>query len=162
MSNMSMCRAVQSGEQLAGTRPASRSQDRSWSPSESTVCLESVQVFRLRLWIGIAEYHTSTDDGVGRTLMHRPENIETQEDEETGTVEIKLKRHLVTKFRQINDIGDILGPSRSLCDSASNSKIVIPGPSKGISDNHGRLHSQLVRTGAVLPYQSPVRFQSTG
>ena len=38
--------------------------------------------------------------------MHRPENIERQEENERGSVEIKLKRHLVIKFRLIKGIGD--------------------------------------------------------
>ena len=43
--------------------------------------------------------------------MNRPENIETQGGKDSGSVEMKLKRHLVIEFRQIRDIGSILGPS---------------------------------------------------
>ena len=43
--------------------------------------------------------------------MHRPENIETQEEKESDSVEIRLKRDLVIEFRQAIGIGDILGPS---------------------------------------------------
>ena len=41
--------------------------------------------------------------------MRRPENIERQEEKESGSVEIKLKRHLVIEFRLIKGIEDSFG-----------------------------------------------------
>ena len=41
--------------------------------------------------------------------MHRAENIERQEEKESGSVEIRLKRHLVIEFLLIKGIGDTLG-----------------------------------------------------
>ena len=38
--------------------------------------------------------------------MHRPENIERQEDKESGNVEMKLKRHLAIDFFLKKSIGD--------------------------------------------------------
>ena len=43
--------------------------------------------------------------------MHRPENIERQEEKERDSVEIKLKRHSVIEFRPIKGIGDNFGVS---------------------------------------------------
>ena len=57
---------------------------------------ESVKIFRLRLRPGFAD--PSTDDDIGRTCMRRLENVERQEEKESDSVEIKLKRHLVIKF----------------------------------------------------------------
>ena len=48
----------------------------------------------------------SIDDGFGRALMHLRENIGTQEEKESGSVEIKLKRHLVLELRHIKGFGD--------------------------------------------------------
>ena len=39
-------------------------------------------------------------------LMNRPENIERQQEKESGSVGIKLKRHLVIECRLIKCIGD--------------------------------------------------------
>ena len=41
--------------------------------------------------------------------MHRPENIERQEEKESGSVEIKLKRYLVIEFQLMKDIGEYFG-----------------------------------------------------
>ena len=38
--------------------------------------------------------------------MHSPENIERQEEKESGSVWKKLKHHLVIEFRLIKGIGD--------------------------------------------------------
>ena len=42
----------------------------------------------------------------GRTVMFRLENIKRQQEKERGSVEIKLKFHLVIEIRQIKGIGD--------------------------------------------------------
>ena len=46
--------------------------------------------------------------------MHRPENIERQEEKESDRVDIKLKRHLVIEFLVIKDTEKIWGSLRSL------------------------------------------------
>ena len=38
--------------------------------------------------------------------MHRPENIETQKEEENSSKDMKLKGHLVIGFRLVKGIGD--------------------------------------------------------
>ena len=38
--------------------------------------------------------------------MRRSENIESQEEKESGSVKIKLKRHLLIKFLQLKGMGD--------------------------------------------------------
>ena len=43
---------------------------------ESESELESVKFRRLRLRLGVAGHQPSTDNGFGRTVMHRPVNIE--------------------------------------------------------------------------------------
>ena len=75
---------------------------------ESESELESVKFCRLRLRHGVAGYQPSTDNDFGRTVMHRPENIERQKEAENGSVDMKLKRHLLIGFRLIKDIGDNL------------------------------------------------------
>ena len=45
----------------------------------------------------------------GQTVMPRPEHIERQEEKESGSVEIKLKRHLVIEIRPIKGIRDKFG-----------------------------------------------------
>ena len=50
------------------------------------------------------------------------------------------------------DIGDNFRVIAIVVQLSTNSKTVIPSPCKGISNNHCRLHPQLERTGAVLPY----------
>ena len=62
---------------------------------ESESELESVKFCRLRLRPGVAGYHPSRDGDFGRAIMHRLENIERLEEKESGSVEIKLERHLV-------------------------------------------------------------------
>ena len=84
--------------------------------------------------------------------MHPYENIERQEDKESVSLYITLKRHLLFAFCMVNVSDIILGPSQSLRDYAIRSMTVIPTAFKEISDNHGRLHLELARTGAVLPY----------
>ena len=76
-------------------------------------------------------------------------------------MEIKLKHYLVIELRQIKRIGNILGRRDRYVTVSTNSNIVIPSPFQGISDNHGRLHPQLSRTGAVLPYH-PFGFNHEG
>ena len=49
---------------------------------ESETELESVKFCRLRLRPGVGECQPSTDNDFVRTVMHRPENIETQKKEE--------------------------------------------------------------------------------
>ena len=96
--------------------------------------LESIKFGRLRLRPGVAVYHPSTDDDFGRTAIHPYENIERQEEYDSGIVQIKPKRHIVFEFRLIEVSELILGPSRS---------VTVPMPSKtgmkttfrGISDN---------------------------
>ena len=61
----------------------------------------------------VAVYHPSTDDDFGRTVVHPYENIERQEEKESGSVHIKPKRHLVIEFRLIKVSELILGSSRS-------------------------------------------------
>ena len=60
--------------------------------------------------------------------MRRPENIETQEEKESDSAGITLKRHLMLEFCQIKGTGDILGPLRSLCDYVINFKDRYTGP----------------------------------
>ena len=60
--------------------------------------LESVKLYRLPLRSGVAGYRPSTDDDFGRRIMHRLKNVERQEEKESASVEIRLKRHLVIKF----------------------------------------------------------------
>ena len=40
------------------------------------------------------------------SYAYRPENIERHEEKESGSVEIKLKRHLVIEFRLIKGVED--------------------------------------------------------
>ena len=98
----------------------SRSRDRSWGWSESNVLAGvgvGAGVGKLGpLRPGVAVYHPSTDDYFGRTVIHPPENIERQEEKDSSSVQIKLKRHLVMEFRLIKVYEIILGPSRSICD----------------------------------------------
>ena len=68
--------------------------------------LESVKFCRLRLRAGFAAYQPSTDNDFGRTVMHRSENIERQEEKESGVVEIKLNRHLMIELHLIKGNGD--------------------------------------------------------
>ena len=55
--------------------------------------LESVKFCRLQLRPGVA-----TDGNFDRTVMHRLENIERQEENESGSAEIKLGCHLVIEI----------------------------------------------------------------
>ena len=68
-----------------------------------------VKFCRLQLRPGVAGYQPSTDKDFGRTVIHRLENIETQEEKESGSVEIKMKRDLVIDFRLIKSIGGNFG-----------------------------------------------------
>ena len=54
--------------------------------------------------------------------MHRLENIEEQEEKESGSVEIMLNGQLVTEFplKRVKEI--MLALSRSLCDCANKFK----------------------------------------
>ena len=40
------------------------------------------------------------------SCMHRPENVERQEEKKNGRMEINLERHLVIEFRLVRSIGD--------------------------------------------------------
>ena len=60
--------------------------------------LKSVKFGRLRLRPGVAGYRPSADDAFGGTVMHLLENVESQEEKENGSAEIKLERHLVSVF----------------------------------------------------------------
>ena len=64
---------------------------------------------RLRLRPGVAGYQPSTDNAFGRPVIHRPENIERQEEKESDGVEIKFKRHLAIELRLIRGIGANFG-----------------------------------------------------
>ena len=44
------------------------------------------------------------DNDFDRAIMHQPENIEGQVEKESGSVEIKLKRHLLVEFRLIKGV----------------------------------------------------------
>ena len=84
--------------------------------------------------------------------MHRPGNVGKPEERESGSVEIKLNRHLVIEFCLIKSIGDnfrVIAIVVQLCEQIQNCHIE---PIQKKSDNHKRLHPQLVRTGAVLTY----------
>ena len=67
-----------------------------------------VKICGLRLRPGVAGYQPSTVDDFGRTVVYCPENSERQEEKESGSVEIKLKRHLVMKFHLMKAFGDNL------------------------------------------------------
>ena len=70
---------------------------------ESESELESVKFCRLRLRPGVAGYQPSTDNDFGGMAMYRSENFERQEEKESGSVEIMLKRPLlVIGFRLID------------------------------------------------------------
>ena len=73
---------------------------------ESESKLESVKFCRLQFRPGGAGYQPTADNDLGRTVMHRPDNIERQREEEKGSVDMRLKGHLVIGFRLVNGIGD--------------------------------------------------------
>ena len=73
-----------------------------WPESE----LESAKFYRLRLRPGVARYHPSKDNDFGRTVKHRLENIERQKEKESGSVKLKLERHLVVEFGLKKSIGN--------------------------------------------------------
>ena len=56
------------------------------------------QILSTPLRPGVAGYHPSKDNDFGRTAKHRLENIETQEEKESGSVKLKLESHLVVGF----------------------------------------------------------------
>ena len=60
---------------------------------------------------GVVGYQPSTDNDSGRTITRRPENIEGQEEKESESPELKLKRHLVIEFRLIKRSEIISGSS---------------------------------------------------
>ena len=74
--------------------------------SESESELEPARFCRLRLSSGVVGYQPSTDNDSGLTAILGPENMERQEEKESSSVEMKLKRHFVIKCRLINGIGD--------------------------------------------------------
>ena len=55
--------------------------------------LESVKFDRLRLRAGVPGHQPAADDDFVRTVIHPPENVEIQEEKESGSVWMKLKRH---------------------------------------------------------------------
>ena len=59
---------------------------------ESESELGSVKFCRLRLRSRVAGYQPSTENGFGRTVMRRPEKIEKQEEKDSVSEEVKLKR----------------------------------------------------------------------
>ena len=67
-----------------------------------------MKICGLRLSPGVAGYHLSTADDFGPTIVYRPENIKGQEEKESGSVEIKLKRHSVMKFHLMKAFEDNL------------------------------------------------------
>ena len=72
------CRAgVETGVGVGRSRPF-------WLGSELE--LESVKFGRLRLRPRVADKHPATDDDFGRTVKHAPENIERQEENESGSM----------------------------------------------------------------------------
>ena len=84
--------------------------------------------------------------------MHRLEDIERQEEKESGSVETKLERRLEIEFGLKKSTGGnfrVITIVVSLCQQI---QTVIPTTFKEISENHGRLHSQLARTGVVSLY----------
>ena len=70
-----------------------------WPLSESE--LESV-IF----WPRVAGYHPSTDGDFGPTVMNPFGDFGRQEEKESGSVEIKLKHHLVIEFGLKRGVGD--------------------------------------------------------
>ena len=109
-----------------------------WPESESE--LEPGKFCRLRLRPGVAGYHPSTDGDFGRKHWKTGRKGEWQ----CGD---KVERHLVIEFGLKRVPKIILGHH----ERCVNWKTVIRTTFKGISDNHGRMHPQLARTGAVLP-----------
>ena len=91
-----------------------------------------------------------TDD-FGRTVIRRYDNIERQEEEEGGGVQIKPKRPVI-EFRLITVSELILGQSRSFMTVPMHLKTGMPNTFKGISNNHDRLHPQLSRMENILVY----------
>ena len=75
-------------------------------------------LLELRVWAGIAKIlptptpaksrrlQPSKDDAFGQAVMHHPDNTGRQEEKESGSVEIKVQRHLVIDVRLISGIGD--------------------------------------------------------
>ena len=63
--------------------------------------------------------------------MHHPENIERQEEMESCSDKIKLKRHFMVDFRLIKDIGDNFS-AITIAERlrTTNSKTVIPSQFK--------------------------------
>ena len=71
---------------------------------ESESELEPIKFCRFRLRPEVAGYQPSTDNDFGRTVMHRPENIEGQKEKERDSVGIKLKHNMVKELRLIKRI----------------------------------------------------------
>ena len=68
-----------------------------------------VKFGRLRLRPGVAGYRPAADYDIGRTVMHvmyPPENVERQEEKESGGIQIKLKLYLIIEIHLIKGIGD--------------------------------------------------------
>ena len=75
-----------------------RSRSQSWS---RLLFVDSVAL--------VAGCQPSADNDIGRTFMHRPVNIEKHKEKEIGSIQIKLKRHLLIKFRLIEGFGGRFG-----------------------------------------------------
>ena len=67
-------------------------------------------------------------------------------------MEVKLECHLVIESDLKRAWEIISSPSLTLCDCVKKFKDCDTDTFKGISNDHGRLHPQLARTGAVLPH----------
>ena len=78
----------------------SRSRDRSWSRSEYIVPTGvGVTAEAGKIWpIPTPARSRRSYDDFGPTIMHPPENIERQEEKESGRVQLKITRHLVIKL----------------------------------------------------------------
>ena len=93
----------------------------------------------------------SSNDDFGRTVMHRPENIETQEEMERqcgNNVEVSFSDKILSHkghrryFRAITIF--------EFAALQTNSNIAIPGQFRDISDRCGQLFPRLARTIAAL------------
>ena len=106
-----------------------------WPKSESE--LESVKFCQLRFRPGVAGCHPSTDDNFGRKGMHRLENIERQEENESGSVELRLGRRLVIEVGLKKGNGDNFSAIVivvRLCQQIE--RLSYPSTFKGISEIH--------------------------
>ena len=61
------------------------------------VDVDSVKFCGVRLPRGVAGCHSPTEDNFARMVLNPPENTDKQEEKESGSVGIKLKRPLVIR-----------------------------------------------------------------